>query len=697
MNFTDIFIRRPVLATVVSLLILVLGLRSINALSVRQYPFIESAVVTITTTYVGADPAIMAGFITTPLENSIAQANGIDYMTSTSQLSTSTIAANLRLNYDADRALNEINIKVNAVLNQLPKESQQPVITVAVGETIDSMYIGFYSKDLPRNKITDYIIRVVRPKIQSVPGVQLAEILGMRQIALRAWLDPVKLSAYGITAADVYNALGANNFIAATGRTDGDMVTVNLSANTNLTSLDEFRNLVIKYQNGALVRLKDVANVNLGSQNYNSSVGFDGLEAVYVGIQVAPSANVLTVIQDVRKEFDSIKEQLPEGLDSKIVYDSSLFIDSSINEVIFSLFEAIIIVTAVVFIFLGSMRSVFIPTITIPLSLIGTFFIMLLLGYTINLLTLLALVLAIGLVVDDAIIVVENVYRHIEEGLSPVDAALISARELTNPIIAISVVLIAVYLPIGFMEGLTGALFTEFAFTLAGAVAISAVLALTLSPMMCSKMLKAANEQGEKSKFILFVDRYFDKLQHAYQRALIDVLKYLPVVAVFIILIFISLVFLYATAKNELAPQEDQGIIISQITAAPNASLYQTSLYTQAFYDIISRFPEKGHVFQINGSNGFNVGIAGMVLKPWEDRKRTADELMTPVTDALSHIAGAKIATFQQSPLPGSGSGLPLQFVILTTEPFEQLKHLCTGFYDKSTSYGNVFVFRPRS
>lgn len=427
MQITDIFIRRPVLATVVSLMILVLGLRSIGLLPIRQFPFTQNAVITVTTVYTGADPALVAGFISTPLETSIAQAEGIDYMTSTSTLGVSTIQANLKLNYDPDKAMTDINTKVNAVINQLPQEAQQPTITVAVGQTIDDMYIGFYSDVLPANKITDYLIRVVQPKLQTIDGVQLAELLGQRQFALRAWLDPVKMSALSITSADVAAALSKNDFISAAGRTDGDMVTVNLIAETGLHSVDEFKNLVIKAQNGAIVRLKDVANVTLGAQNYDSSVSFDGKEAVYIGIKVAPAANLLDVTNRVRAAFPTIQEQFPEGLEGNIVYDSSQFVNSSINEVIHSLAEAVIIVTVVIFLFLGSFRSVLIPVVAIPLSLIGTFFMMLALGFSINLLTLLALVLAIGLVVDDAIIVVENVQRHIEEGKTKLEAALIGA------------------------------------------------------------------------------------------------------------------------------------------------------------------------------------------------------------------------------------------------------------------------------
>ena len=448
MNFTDIFIRRPVLATVLSLLILVMGLRSFSQLSVRQFPETQDAVVTVTTVYSGADPKLVAGFITTPLENAIAQANGIDYLTSTSTLSASTIQATLRLNYDYNKALTEINTQVNSVLNQLPPGTQQPVISVAIGDTIDAMYIGFSSKMLSTNQITDYLIRVVQPKLQTVEGVQTAEILGKRQFAMRAWLDPVKLAAFHVTPAEVSTALANNDFISAVGRTQGQMVTVNLTANTGLHSIEEFRNLVIRSQNGANVHLGDVARVTLGSEDYDTAVGFDGDTAVYIGIKVAPSANLLSVSAGIRKAFPSVQEALPSGLQAKIVYDSTKFVNSSIHEVIDTLVKTLLIVTLVIFIFLGSLRSVVIPVIAMPLSLIGTFFIMLALGYTINLLTLLALVLAIGLVVDDAIIVVENVNRHMEEGLSPFKAALMSGKELVGPIFAMTIVLVAVYIPI---------------------------------------------------------------------------------------------------------------------------------------------------------------------------------------------------------------------------------------------------------
>ncbi|WP_115709911.1 efflux RND transporter permease subunit [Legionella sainthelensi] len=691
MRYTDIFIKRPVLATVISLMLLAMGLRSINSLPIMQYPFTENAIVTVTTTYTGADPDVIAGFITTPLENSIAQANGIDYMTSISSPSTSTITVNLRLNYDPLKALSDITTKVNAVLNQLPKNSQQPVITVSVGQTIDSMYIGFYSDELPINKITDYIIRVVQPKLQAVNGVQNAQILGNQTFALRAWLDPVKLAGYGISAAEIGAALANNDFISAVGRTDGQMFIQNLTASTNLTDVNQFKKMVIKAQNGAIIHLEDVATVSLGAQNYNSSVSFDGRTAVYVGIVVAPSANLLTVIDDIKKIFPTIQEQLPQGLNGKIVYDASLFVHSSIHEVIVSLLEAFLIVTAVIFLFLGSMRSVLIPIVAIPLSLIGAFWIMLILGYSINLLTLLALVLAIGLVVDDAIIVVENVQRHIEEGQTRLKAALLGARELANPIIAITIVLIAVYLPIGFMGGLTGALFTEFAFSLAGAVTVSAVIALTLSPMMCSKLLKIGNG-GAKGSFMVYVDSLFAKLERFYERILASTLNHLSVVVVFAIIILASNYFLFITSASELAPQEDLGIIIAQVTAPANSSLAQTKLYADEVGKIFKKYSETDHIFQVDGAQGLNTSIIGMVLKPWDQRQRTTNQLQPLIQKELKQIAGAKVAAFQLPSLPGGGSGLPIQFVITTTESFENLNVVLQGILDKAYRSG-IFAY----
>lgn len=688
MRFTDIFIERPVLATVVSLMILALGLRSIGLLPIRQYPYTQNAVITVSTVYTGANPDVIAGFITTPLENSIAQASGIDYMTSTSTQNVSTITINLQLNYDALKALSSVSAQVNAVLNQLPRESQVPVITISVGQTIDAMYMGFYSKVLETNQISDYLTRVVQPKLQAVNGVQKAEILGFRQFAMRIWLNPVKLAGYGLTASDVGTALAKNDFIAAVGRTDGSMFTVNLTANTGISTVEDFKKMIVKSTNNTVVRLEDVAKVSLGATNYDTAVSFDGQSAVYIGIQIAPTANILTVIDNVKKIFPDIQEQLPEGLNAKIVYDTTEFVHSAIDEVIKTLIEALVIVTVVIFLFLGTLRSVIIPVIAIPLSLIGAFFLMLVLGYSINLLTLLALVLAIGLVVDDAIIVVENVQRHIEDGMNSWDAALQGARELANPIIAISVVLIAVYVPIGFMGGLTGALFTEFAFTLAGAVAVSAIVALTLSPMMCAKFLKISHEGN---RFVDYIDKFFAKVQHHYQRLLNDSLSFLSVTLVFAAIILLSNYFLFISSKSELAPTEDQGIIISQVTASPNATLGQTHLYANQVYKIYTEFPETLRVFQIDGTGGLNAAIVGMGLTPWDKRTRTSNDLQPLVQDKINKISGALVAAFQLPPLPGA-RGLPVQFVIQTTEPFARLNDVNQTFLDEARKTG-MFMY----
>jgi multidrug efflux pump len=689
MNFTDIFIRRPVLASVVSLLILVLGLRALGTLQVLQYPQTQNAVITINTLYYGADPNVVAGFITTPLENAVAQANGIDYMTSTSTSGVSTIMVYLRLNYDADKALTEINTKINSVLSQLPTGTQQPSLTVRVGQTIDAMYIGFNSSVLAPNQITDYLVRVVQPKLQAVPGVQTAELLGGKYFALRAWLDPQKLAAYGLTAEDVSQALAANNYISGLGNTKGQMVQVNLNASTDLHSLDQFRDLILKQSGGAIVRLKDVANVSLGFDDYETAVGFDGKQAVYIGIQVAPAANLLDVIKGIRTIFPGIQAQLPHGLNGQIVYDSTNFVSSAINEVVHTLVEAVLIVTFVVFIFLGSPRSVLIPVIAIPLSLIGTFTIMLLLGFSVNLLTLLALVLAIGLVVDDAIIVVENVNRHLDDGMRPIPAAIRAARELAGPIIAMTVVLVAVYVPIGFQGGLTGALFTEFAFTLVGAVTVSAIIALTLSPMMTSRLLRAGSSLPRwELRLIGFIDRRFNSIHRRYERWLRGSLNYLPVTTVFALIILGSIYFLYGSAKSELAPQEDQGVIITSATGAANSTLQQRDLYDRQVYKDFASIPETDHVFQLDmpGQN-----IAGMVLKPWDQRTRTTAVLQPLVQQQVAGIAGEQIVAFQPPPLPGS-QGLPIQFIIGSTDPFSRLNDVAQKFLQDARSSG-LFIY----
>ncbi len=690
MTFTDIFIRRPVLAMVVSMLILVVGLRAVFSLPVLQYPRTQNAVVTVSTTYPGADPDVVAGFITTPLEGAIAQANGIDYMTSSSASSVSTITVNLRLNWDSGKALTEINAKVNSVLNQLPSGAEQPVLTLKVGQTVDAMYIGFRSDALEPNQITDYLVRVVQPKLQSVEGVQTAEILGAKKFALRAWLDPQKLAAYQLTATDISAALANNDYIAGVGATKGQMIQVNLTASTALHSVAEFRDLVVKQQaGGAVVRLSDVAEVSLGADDYDTSMVFGGKRSIAIGIQVAPTANLLEVIGRVRNAFPAIHDQLPEGLEGIILYDSTEFVNSSIDEVIRTLIEALAIVTVVVFLFLGSWRSVLIPIIAIPLSLVGTFTMMLIFGFSINLLTLLALVLAIGLVVDDAIIVVENVERHLAEGLRPLDAAITAARELAAPIIVMTVVLVAVYVPLGFQGGLTGALFIEFAFTLVGAVTVSAIVALTLTPMMTAHFLVPHAQLGRfDRRMVDGIDVVMSAATGRYRRLLTGAVDYLPVTAVFAALILTSIGFLYVGSKSELAPDEDQGFILGIGTPSANGTLQQRQLYNKGISDALLAMPETETAFEINLPTQT---IFGHVLKPWNRRTAGAAQVQARDQAIFDGNAGLKVVGFSPPPLPGS-TGLPLQMVIGTTNDFERLGEVATLFQQKALATGR-FIF----
>ncbi|SAL32972.1 hydrophobe/amphiphile efflux family protein [Caballeronia udeis] len=700
MNFTDIFIRRPVLALVISLLILVLGLRALAVLQVSEFPKTQNAVVVVMTTYPGAPAKTVAGFITQPLEAAIAQAQGIDYLSSTSTTGVSTITATLRLNYDANRALTEISTQIQSIKNQLPPQSQQPVLTVQVGQTTDAMYIGYYSNVLPANDITDYLLRVVKPKLDAIEGVQGTEMLGDRRFAMRAWLDPRRLAAHNVTASDVSTALANNNYLTTLGTTKGQMVNVDLSAGTDLHTVDDFKRLVVKQQNGVLVRLEDVAKVELGADNYDSNVSLDGKRSVFIGIKVAPGANALDIAKRVHAVFPSLQKELPTGLTGKIVYDTTEFIEKSVDEVVKTLIEAFLIVTAVVFLFLGNMRAVIIPVITIPISLIGTFFVMQVLGYSLNLLTLLALVLAIGLVVDDAIIIVENVDRHMREGgKSPLEAARMAARQLCGPIIAMTVVLIAAYVPIGIQGGLTGALFTEFAFTLAGAVTISGIVALTLSPMMCSRILR----KERPGRLIEFIDRQLARVHRLYARTLKGSLDTWPVLAVMGVLMLGGLVYLFSTSTSELAPQEDLGIVMAQVQGPPNATIQQMQTYADQVYSIAKKEPEFEQMFEFTGTPTMNQVIGGMLLKTWDKRKRDATQVQRDLMQKFSVVAGARVAAFQMPPLPGS-QGLPMQFVITTTEPIANLDEVAQAVLKTANDSGMFFfvdsdlkIDRPQS
>ncbi|MDX2112079.1 MAG: efflux RND transporter permease subunit [Verrucomicrobiota bacterium] len=688
MNITDLFIRRPVLALVVNILLLVAGVASIAKLNVRQYPKSDISVVSVTTVYVGASADLVRGFITTPLERVIASSDGIDYIESTSYAGVSTINAHLRLNYDPNQALTQIISKVNQVKNQLPQGSEEPVVDIESPDSrFASMYLGFYSTELKQNQITDYLSRVVQPRLSSVAGVQRADILGARVFAMRIWLQPEQLAAYNISPAEVYDALAANNYLSAIGAIKGNMTTVNLTANTDLKSPEEFKNLVIREKDGAIIRLRDLANVELGAESYDEDVRFDGQSATFMGVWVLPTANSLDVIQAVRAIIPEIEKGLPSGLKVGIPYDATKYINDSIHEIAQTLMETLLIVVIVIFLFLGSVRSVFIPVVAMPLSLIGAIFLMFVLGFTINLLTLLAIVLAVGLVVDDAIVVLENIERHIRLGKKPIDAALVGARELVGPIIAMSITLATVYIPIGFTGGLTGALFREFAFTLAGAVVISGFVALTLSPMMASRILHAEhNPKGLAEK----LNHVFDALKRWYQGVLAGTLKSRPVVYTVYVIVLLLIPGLYLFSPKELAPVEDQGVLFGIIQPAPNASLEQNLGVTDQIFDIYSKTPEVANVFQITGPN---FGFSGLVTKPWGERERTTKEILGGIQGQLAMIPGAEVFATVPPPLPG-GSNFPIEFVIASTAEPEEIYGIAQQLAMKANESGKfMFAF----
>ncbi|HMK29592.1 MAG TPA: efflux RND transporter permease subunit [Terriglobales bacterium] len=686
MKFTDLFIKRPVLAICVNLVILIAGVQAIRSLSVRQYPRSDIAVVQVTTVYTGANADLVRGFITTPLERVIASADGIDYMESSSAQGLSTITVHLKLNYDTNAALTQVQAKVAQVRNDLPPEAEAPVIELQTADTeFASMYLGFSSSDLDQNQITDYLTRVVQPKLSAISGVQRADILGKRTFAMRVWLKPEKMAALGISPSQVWDALANNNYLSALGRTKGSMVSVNLVANTDLRTAEEFRQLVVKQDKGTIVRLGEIADVVLGAETYDEDVRFNGESATFMGVWVLPTANSLEVIKKVREAIPGIREQLPAGMKVGIPYDSTAYIQDAIKEVLSTLSETLLIVIVVIFLFLGSFRSVLIPVVAIPISLIGAVFLMLVAGFTINLLTLLAIVLSVGLVVDDAIVMVENVERHLHEGKSPNRAAIDAARELVGPIIAMTITLAAVYAPVGIQGGLTGALFREFAFTLAGAVVVSGIVALTLSPMMGSRLLRAGDtERG----FAGWVNRRFENVRSAYSRTLAGTLQYRPVVLGVWVIVALLIVPFYLFSQRELAPAEDQGVVFGVVQASANATIDQTKLFSSQIYDVYHSFPESESIFQIMDPTG---GFGGMVTKPWSQRKKTAQQLLLQSTGPLSKIAGVRVIPLTPPPLPGGGN-FPVDFVIASSAEPQQLAAIANQLVAKAFASG-MFIY----
>ena len=686
MKLTDLFIRRPVVATVVNLIILLAGFQAIRSLNVRQYPRSDIAIITVKTVYVGANADLVRGFITTPLERVIASADGIDYIESSSAQGLSTITVHLKLNYDNNAALTQIQSKVAQVRNDLPPEAEAPVIDIQTSDNqFAAAYLSFYSKDLDQNQITDYLTRVVQPKLTAVSGVQRADILGARTFAMRIWLKADRLAALNISPSQVREALAANNYLSAVGATKGSMISVNLTANTDLRTADDFRELVIREQNGAIVRLKDVADVELGAESYDEDVRFSGEKATFMGIWALPTANSLDVITAVRAELPQIERQLPVGMKVGIPYDSTEYIHDALHEVTHTLIETLIIVIIVIFLFLGSVRSVLIPVVAIPISLIGAAFLMLVFGFTLNLLTLLAIVLSVGLVVDDAIVVVENVERHLHEGLKPFDAAIKGARELSNPIIAMTITLATVYAPIGFQGGLTGALFREFALTLAGAVIVSGVVALTLSPMMSSKLLQAG---GSHRGFAGMINRHFDILRRKYMQILGNTLRWRPVTLTLAVIVILLMAPFYMFSQHELAPKEDQGVVFGIVQAAPDATIDQTTRYTEKVNDVFQSMPETEHTFQLTDPTG---GFSGMVTKPWSQRKRSTDQILADVSAKLSTIPGVRVIPTTPAPLPGGGQ-FPVEFVIASTAEPRELLEFANQLVMKAFASG-LFIF----
>jgi len=688
MAFTDLFVRRPVIAVVVNLLIVIAGLQAVRSLNVRQYPRSENAAVTVTTAYVGANAALVRGFITTPLERVIAAADGVDYLESESKQGLSVIRARLRLNHDANKALSEISSKVDQVRGDLPPEAQVPILNIESADSqFASGYLSFSSDFLRQNEITDYLVRVVQPRLSAVEGVQRADILGARTFAMRIWLKPDRMAALNVSPAQVRAALAANNYLAAVGQTKGSLVQVNLTANTDLRSVAEFQRLVIREHGGAAVRLGDVADVVLGAEDYDAMVNFSGKTAVFIGVWTLPNANSLDVMKRVRGEVGSLQQELPEQLEARIAYDGTAYIQSAIEEVVRTLLETLVIVVLVIFVFLGSFRSVLVPVVAIPVSLIGAVFLMQAFGFTVNLLTLLAIVLSVGLVVDDAIVVVENVERHLRKGLTPVQAALTGARELVGPIISMTITLAAVYAPIAFQGGLTGSLFREFALTLAGAVTISGVVALTLSPVMSAKLLRA--DHGSHG-FAALVDRTFERVKATYARHLTASFQARGAIYAAWAVVSLLAVAMFMMAPKELAPTEDQGIIFGIVNTPSNSTLDQVAQSTRAINKELMEIPETNFTFQITFPAG---GFWGDGLKPWDQRQRTAFQVLPEVQQRVSGIPGVQTFPILPPALPGGGN-FPVEVVLASTAEASEILGFAEQLQAKAAASG-MFAFPP--
>ncbi|WP_335953225.1 MexW/MexI family multidrug efflux RND transporter permease subunit [Acinetobacter higginsii] len=688
MKFTDLFVKRPVLALVVSTLILLAGLFSLNKLPIRQYPLLESSTISISTEYPGASAELMQGFVTQPIAQAVSSVEGIDYLSSSSVQGRSVITLRMQLNRDSTQALTEVMAKVNQVRYKLPEQAFDPVIERSSGESTDVAYIGFSSEQLSMPELTDYLSRVVEPMLSTIEGVAKVQTYGSQRLAMRIWLDADRLASRGVTAADVASAIRQNNYQAAPGQIKGELVVSNVNVSTELTSIQDFKNLVIRNDGQNLIRLQDVATVELGAASTETSASMDGQPAIFIGLQATPTGNPLVIVQGIKDKLPEIQKTLPPSVKANLAYETARFIDASIDEVLHTFIEALIIVIAVIYLCLGSLRSVLIPVVTIPLSMLGALGLMLIFGFSINLLTLLAMVLAIGLVVDDAIVVVENVHRHIEEGLSPIAAALVGAREVAGPVIAMTITLAAVYAPIGLMGGLTGSLFKEFALTLAGAVLVSGIIALTLSPVMSSYLLQSKQDEGRMAKA---AEWFFERLTHIYHRLLQFSLQHRWITVVFAVAVFASLPFLYQLPQKELAPLEDQASVLTAIKAPQHANLNYAEHFNYELDKVFWTLPETSTTWIINGTDGPAASFGGTTLSTWAERTRSADDLQQELQAKVGAVEGTSIFVFQNPALPGSTGGLPVQMVLRSAQDYATIYQTMENIKQKARESG-LFV-----
>jgi multidrug efflux pump len=683
---TDYFIKRPVLSLVISTMIVLLGVQAFFDTQVRQYPELETSIISITTAYPGASAELIQGFISTPIQQVVSSTEGIDFVRSSSRNSVSVVEVHMKLGVDADVALTEVSTKVGSIRGELPIESEDPVIAKQSAEGFALAYYSFYSETLSDVEVTDYLLRTIQPALSTVKGVAQAEILGGKTYSMRVWMDPVRMSAHKVSAADIVNVIGNENYQSAAGQTRGQLVQTDVNAVTDTGDPDIFNRFIIKDEGDNKVRLGDVAEIELGAENYDSLIMFDNVPSIYIGINGTTDGNPLTTIKLVTAELEKLKKSFPPGLNAAIAYDSTEFIEASINEVIFTLAQAALIVVIVIFLFLGSFRSTLIPLVTIPLSIIGVLFYMQIMGYSINLLTLLAMVMAIGLLVDDAILVVENIYRHIGEGLRPLHAALQGAREIAKPVIATTIVLCVVYAPIGLLGGLTGVLFKEFAFTLVGTIIISTIIALTLSPMMCSRLLKPTIANNAYARY---VNNLFERMHLGYENLLASSLKTRSVTVIFIIGVVVMLVPMFMFTPNELAPEEDQGVIFVVSQAPDHSSIDYLNKYTAPYIDIFRKYEnEYESSFMANGFGGPTVSFAGMLLKPWEDRSLSSMQMKPQIQMALNQQPGLQSFAFNPSPLPGASGNTAVEFILKTQQGYDHLYGVVQQVLNKARESG---------